>query len=302
MKNNSKNTNGNNDIVSPAKLRLQAFCFNKLAIIGLIMFSIIVLLVIFAPMISPYGRDTMDIINKNIPPNWKHWFGTDNLGRDYFTRVMYGGRISLMVGVVAVTITTVLAVIIGGVSGYFGGWIDVLLMRMAEIILSIPFLPLMITVSAVTMDLIPAEKRMYLVMGLVGCMAWPGLARIIRGEILSLKEQEFMIATNALGFSTFRKIFIHLIPNTLGYIVINAAFGMSDAIITESALSYLGLGVIPPIPTWGNLINSARDAYIMQFRVWIWVIPGIVLFLAVLSINLIGEGLRDAFDPKSSKR
>lgn len=288
-------------IESPGKLRWEAFKDNKLALVGLLLFVIIVSAVIFAPVITPYERDTMDFLNDNQAPSKAHWFGTDNLGRDYFTRVLYGGRVSLMIGLIAISISTVLSIIIGGISGYFGGMVDNILMRFSELVLSLPFLPLMITISAITMDIIKAEHRMYMVMVLLGCLRWPGLARLIRGEILSLREQEFMQATTALGLSTTRKIFVHLIPNTLGYIVVSATFGLAAAIITESALSYIGLGIVPPIPSWGNLINSARDYYIFTDRWWLWILPGVVLFLAVLSINLIGEGLRDAFDPKSKR-
>lgn len=288
-------------IESPGKLRWQAFKDNKLAIVGLVLFALIVGAVICAPLLTGYERDAMDFLNANQAPSGEHLFGTDDLGRDSFTRVLYGGRVSLMIGIIAVTISTSLAIIIGGAAGYFGGMIDNLLMRMAEIFMSLPFLPLMITVSAITMDVVKAEYRMYMVMVLLGCMSWPGLARMIRGEILTLREQEFMQATTALGLSTPRKIFVHLIPNTLGYIVVNATFGLAGAIITESALSYLGLGIVPPIPSWGNLINAARDYYVFTERWWLWIIPGIVLFVSVLSINLIGEGLRDAFDPKSRR-
>ncbi|WP_242985365.1 oligopeptide ABC transporter permease [Vallitalea okinawensis] len=288
-------------IESPGKLRWQAFTDNKLAVFGLVVFSIILFAVIFAPLLTPYERDAMDFLNSNLEPNEEHWFGTDDLGRDYLTRILYGGRVSLLIGLIATTISTILAIIVGGSAGYFGGRIDNFLMRFAEIVMSLPFLPLMITISAVTMDIIRPENRMYLVMVLLGLMSWPGLSRMIRGEILSLKEQEFMQATTALGLSTMRKIFVHLIPNTIGYIVVSATFGLAGAIITESVLSYIGLGIVPPVPSWGNLINSARDYYIFTERTWLWILPGLVLFTAVLSINLIGEGLRDAFDPKSRK-
>lgn len=284
---------------TPGKMAWESFRSNKLAVFGLILFTFIVLACIFGPMISPYGRDAMDYNAMNQGPTAAHWAGTDNLGRDYFTRILYGGRISLVVGVGSVIITIIIAIIVGGVSGYFGGWIDNLLMRFTEIIASLPFLPLVITVSAVTGDRIPPDKKIYMVMILLGVLGWPGLSRMIRAEILSLKEQEFMHAATALGISNTRKIFVHLIPNTIGYIVVNATFGMAGNIITESSLSYLGLGVTPPVPTWGNLILSANDPYNMKKRLWLWVIPGVVLFLAILSINLIGEGLRDAFDPKS---
>ena len=284
--------------IGPWKMIWLRFKANKLALAGTIVFALIVLLVIVGPAFTPYERDVMDYSSVNLPPSFQHLCGTDSLGRDVFTRILYGGRISLSVGVVSTSITIILAIIIGGASGYFGGRVDNILQRIGEIISAIPFLPLMMTLSAVMMGKIPEEKKMYFIMALIGFLSWPGLSRIIRAEILTLKEREFVVAAKAMGYSVSRQIFIHLIPNTVGYIVVNAAFGMVGAMLTEAGLSYLGLGVTPPVPTWGNLINAATDPYNLQYRFWLWVIPGIFLFLTVLSINLIGEGLRDAFDPK----
>ena len=284
--------------IGPWKMIWLRFKANKLALAGTIVFALILLLVIVGPAFTPYERDVMDYSSVNLPPSFEHLCGTDSLGRDVFTRILYGGRISLSVGLVSTSITIILAVIIGGASGYFGGRVDNILQRIGEIISAIPFLPLMMTLSAVMMGKIPEEKKMYFIMALIGFLSWPGLSRIIRAEILTLKEREFVVAAKAMGYSVSRQIFIHLIPNTVGYIVVNAAFGMVGAMLTEAGLSYLGLGVTPPVPTWGNLINAATDPYNLQYRFWLWVIPGIFLFLTVLSINLIGEGLRDAFDPK----
>lgn len=284
--------------IGPWKMIWLRFKANKLAVAGTIFLALIIVVVIVGPWFSPYERDAMDYTAANLPPSLKHLCGTDHLGRDVFTRILYGGRISLSVGVVSTSITIILAIIIGGLSGYFGGKIDNALQRFGEIISAIPFLPLMMTLSAVMMGRIPEENKMYFIMALIGILSWPGLSRIIRAEILTLKEREFVVAAKAMGYSVPRQIFIHLIPNTVGYIVVNAAFGMVGAMLTEAGLSYLGLGVTPPVPTWGNLINAATDPYNLQYRFWLWVIPGIFLFLTVLSINLIGEGLRDAFDPK----
>lgn len=284
--------------IGPWKMIWLRFKANKLAVAGTIFLALIILLVVVGPWFSPYERDAMDYTAVNLPPSLKHLCGTDHLGRDVFTRILYGGRISLTVGVVSTSITIVLAVIVGGLSGYFGGRIDNALQRFGEIISAIPFLPLMMTLSAVLMGRVDQAYKMYFIMALIGILSWPGLSRIIRAEILTLKEREFVVAAKAMGYSVNRQIFVHLIPNTVGYIVVNAAFGMVGAMLTEAGLSYLGLGVTPPVPTWGNLINAATDPYNLQFRFWLWVIPGIFLFLTVLSINLIGEGLRDAFDPK----
>ena len=174
-------------------------------------------------------------------------------------------------------------------------------MRFTEIVMSFPFLPLAITISAVVGAEMPGEYKMYITMFIIGLLSWPGLARIIRGQILSLREQEFMLAATALGLSDRRKIFRHLIPNTLGYVIVYATLGMASAILSESSLSFLGLGVVPPTPTWGNLVLNARDTHILTTRPWLWIPPGLCIFLAVISINLIGDGLRDAVDPKSHR-
>ena len=288
-------------VIGPWKMTWIHFKKKKTAVAGLIIFAILVLGSTFAPFLTPYSLETIDKTAKNQPPSWEHWLGTDNLGRDYFTRILYGGRVSLKVGLFAVIISIVLGVIIGGIAGYYGGWVDNVLMRFTEIVMSFPFLPLAITISAVVGAEMPGEYKMYITMFIIGLLSWPGLARIIRGQILSLREQEFMLAATALGLSDRRKIFRHLIPNTLGYVIVYATLGMASAILSESSLSFLGLGVVPPTPTWGNLVLNARDTHILTTRPWLWIPPGLCIFLAVISINLIGDGLRDAVDPKSHR-
>lgn len=288
-------------VIGPWKMTWIHFKKKKTAVAGLIIFAILVLGSTFAPFLTPYSLETIDKTARNQPPSWEHWLGTDNLGRDYFTRILYGGRVSLKVGLFAVIISIVLGVIIGGIAGYYGGWVDNVLMRFTEIVMSFPFLPLAITISAVVGAEMPGEYKMYITMFIIGLLSWPGLARIIRGQILSLREQEFMLAATALGLSDRRKIFRHLIPNTLGYVIVYATLGMASAILSESSLSFLGLGVVPPTPTWGNLVLNARDTHILTTRPWLWISPGLCIFLAVISINLIGDGLRDAVDPKSHR-
>jgi len=288
-------------VIGPWKMTWIHFKKKKTAVAGLIIFAILVLGSTFAPFLTPYSLETIDKTARNQPPSWEHWLGTDNLGRDYFTRILYGGRVSLKVGLFAVIISIVLGVIIGGIAGYYGGWVDNVLMRFTEIVMSFPFLPLAITISAVVGAEMPGEYKMYITMFIIGLLSWPGLARIIRGQILSLREQEFMLAATALGLSDRRKIFRHLIPNTLGYVIVYATLGMASAILSESSLSFLGLGVVPPTPTWGNLVLNARDTHILTTRPWLWIPPGLCIFLAVISINLIGDGLRDAVDPKSHR-
>ena len=234
---------------------------------------------------------------KNIAPNSQHLLGTDEQGRDVLFRLFLGGRISIMVGVIAAALTVILGCIVGGVAGYYGGVVDNLLMRFSEIVYSLPFTPMIIALSAV-MLWIPQTQKMYMVSTLIGALSWPGLARLIRGQILTLREQEFMQACEALGISDFSKIFKHLMPNVFNLVIVNATLTMASAILTEAGLSFLGMGVVAPTPSWGNMMEAARQAAVFKNFPWQWIPAGIMCLLTVVSINLIGEGLRDAFDPK----
>lgn len=297
MKNNHVDKNEKIQIQTPGKVAWERFGKNKLSMIGAILLIIIILLCILVPIISPYKLNDFSLADQKMPPSSKHWLGTDEQGRDVFTRVFLGGRMSLIVGFVAAIVTVVLGCLVGGVAGFYGGKIDYYLMRFAEIISSLPFTPIVITISASLMW-VDSKYKMIIVMVLIGILSWPGLARMVRGQILSLREQEFMQAAEALGISDKNKIFKHLLPNTLAYIIVNATLGIASAILTEAGLSYLGLGVTPPTPTWGNMVERARTTYVFTDLPWIWLPPGILMILTVVSINLLGEGLRDAFDPK----
>jgi len=296
-----KNKKEEQEVVGLWQMVWNNFKKNKLALFGLVAISILVLLVVLAPLITPYERDAVDLLSAEETPSTEHWLGTDELGRDYFTRLLHGGRISLTVGLFSVGVSLVLGIFFGGVSGYYGGWIDNILMRFAEIIYSFPFLPLAITLSAILGTRVSVQNKMYMVMVIIGVLRFPGLARMIRGQILTLREQEFMQAATALGLSDARKIFRHLIPNTFAYIIVNATLGVAGAIMSESALSFLGLGVVPPIPTWGNMVTYATRSHVLKNMPWLWIPPGLCIFIAVMSINLIGDGLRDAVDPKSNR-
>ena len=287
------------EILSPWKMFVRKFKKNKIAVVGLIIFIVMILSALFAPFLTPHDPYEMDYSQINKPPSKEHWLGTDEVGRDYLTRILYGGRVSMKVGLFAVIIEIIIGALVGGLAGYYGGWVDNILMRIVEIFMSFPFLPLAITISAVIGTKVEPQQRMYIVMMIIGFLSWPGLARMIRGQILSLREQEFVQAARALGIKDSKIIWRHLIPNTVGYIIVSATLGMAGAIMSESGLSFLGLGVTPPTPTWGNLIQNAREAYILRNRVWLWLPPGVCIFLAVMSINLFGDGLRDAIDPKS---
>ncbi len=287
--------------IGPWQLAWERFKKNKVAVAGATIFIIIVLLVTFGPMLSPYEMSEFALENKNLPPSSQHWLGTDEQGRDVLLRLLLGGRISILVGLMAAGVSVVLGSIIGGIAGYYGGRVDNILMRFAEIVYSIPFTPTVISISAALMFKVSPERKMYLVMLLIGILSWPGLARIVRGQILSLREQEFMLATEALGLSDRVKIVRHLLPNTFAFVIISATLGMASAILTEAGLSFLGLGVQPPVPTWGNMVERARNNKVFNNYPWMWLPPGIMIMLTVVSINLLGEGLRDAFDPKESR-
>lgn len=295
-KNYEKTTQAAN-IVGPWMIAWGRFKKNKTAMFGAILFILIIVAIIFVPIFSKFELNDFILDDKKLPPSGKYWLGTDEQGRDVLTRLFLGGRTSIMVGLIAAGFTVLIGALVGGVAGYYGGIVDNILMRFAEIVYSIPFTPTVITISGALMW-VESKYKMYLVMFLIGILSWPGLARMVRGQILSLREQEFMQATEILGLSTRSRIAKHLLPNTYAYIIVSATLGMAGAILTEASLSYLGLGVTPPTPTWGNMIERARNSDVFRNMQWLWVPPGVMIMLTVLSINLLGEGLRDAFDPK----
>ncbi|OCN06167.1 peptide ABC transporter permease [Erysipelotrichaceae bacterium MTC7] len=285
------------EVLGPWRIAWNKFKKNKIAMAGLILFGIIVLAVIFGPIIMGQSVNDFDFAAKGQGPSAAHLLGTDEQGRDVLFRLLLGGRISILVGVVSAIITVMLGVIIGGAAGYYGGLIDNLLMRFTEIIYSLPFTPMIIALGA-AMLWVEGNTKMIVVSLLIGLLSWPTLARLVREQILSLREQEFMQACESLGLSDYSKIFKHLIPNVLSIVIVNATLSMASAILTEAGLSFLGMGVTEPTPTWGNLMQLARDISRFQHMPWTWMPAGVMCFLTVISINLVGEGLRDALDPK----
>ena len=229
-----------------------------------------------------------------------HILGTDGDGFDVLARIMYGGRVSLMVGFVVVIIETILGVIMGGLAGYFGGWVDNLIMRLVDIFYCLPMMPIMIILGAM-MDAVRMDTyiRLMVMMAALGLMSWAGVARLVRGQILSLREQEFMTATEATGMRIGHRIFKHLVPNVMPQLIVVATMGLGSVILTESTLSYLGLGVKHPLATWGTMINSVSSANAMQQYTYIWIPVGLLICLTVIAFNFVGDGLRDAYDPKS---
>lgn len=278
---------------SPWRRFLRTFVKHKLALVGLGVLVLMGLAALLAPQLTPYtfdGQD-LDIIGTPQPPSRIHLMGTDELGRDAFTRVLYGARISLAVGISSALIATLLGTLIGALAGYYRGWIDTLLMRFTDVVLSIPLLPLVILVSGMIRPSVP------LLICIIGALGWMGTARLVRGQFLSLREREYVEASRALGGSHGRIMFRHILPNAIGPVVVSTTLAVGSAIMLESALSFLGLGVQPPTPTWGNLLNSASQW--LQGAPWLAVFPGLMILFTVLAVNFLGDGLRDALDPRN---
>lgn len=235
-------------------------------------------------------------------PSKEHWLGTDKNGMDMLTRIMYGGRVSLIIGFIVVVIQTFLGVVLGGLAGYFGGWVDNLIMRLVDVFYCIPSMPIIIILGAAMDGMrVDPQIRMLFLMLLLGFLGWASIARLVRGQILSLREQEFMTATEACGISVKNRIFKHLIPNVIPQLIVNCTMALGSTIITESTLSFLGLGVKFPFASWGNIINDVNDTFVLTTYWFIWIPAGVCLLLTVLAFNILGDGLRDAFDPKMKR-
>lgn len=235
-------------------------------------------------------------------PSKEHWLGTDKNGMDMLTRIMYGGRVSLVIGFIVVIIQTAIGVVLGGIAGFFGKWVDNLIMRIVDIFYCIPSMPVIIILGAVMDGMrVDPQVRMLFLMLLLGFLGWAGIARLVRGQILSLREQEFMTAAEATGIRTSRKIFRHLIPNVIPQLIVSCTMSLGSTIITESTLSFLGLGVKFPFASWGNIINDVNDTFVLTTYWFIWIPAGVCLLLTVLAFNILGDGLRDAFDPKMKR-
>lgn len=272
---------------------LQTMSHNRLAIIGLIVLAVLVLIAIFAPLLAPYDPLEVDVVNRLQKPGSKHWFGTDDMGRDMLSRMMYGARYSLLLGILTVVVSTVFGMLIGAVAGYCGGIVDNVLMRLMDILSAIPAMLLALVVAAVF------GKGFGKTILALAIPAIPGSARILRASFLSIRKIEYIEAARCMNCSSLRIMIKHLLPNSLAPMIVNCTMGVASAILQASGLSFIGLGVQPPTPEWGAMLASSRD-YIRDYP-YLVLIPGIVLMITVLSINLMGDALRDALDPKLKK-
>jgi len=268
----------------------QRFRRNRLAMAGLILVVGMFAVSLAAPWLAPYDPDYIDLEAVLMPPSREHWLGTDNLGRDVLSRIIYGSRVSLKVGFVSVGLATLIGLFLGAMAGFYGGWVDFLLMRFVDLMLCFPSFFLILAVIAML------EPSIWNIMVVIGLTSWMGVARLVRAEFLSLREREFVLAARALGASDFRLIWRHLLPNALAPVMVSATLGVAGAILTESALSFLGLGAQPPTPSWGNMLTAGKDS--LEIAWWLSVFPGLAILITVLSYNLLGEGVREAIDPR----
>ncbi|MGD9711943.1 MAG: oligopeptide ABC transporter permease [Thermomicrobiales bacterium] len=269
---------------------------HRMAVIGTMILATLTFLAIAAPIIAPHDPNRTEISQYRKGPSADHVLGSDASGRDVLSRLLYAGRVSLSVGLVAVSIYTFIGVVLGSFAGFYGGRIDAIVMRAADVVLAFPSLIIIITIVSVL------GPSIWNIMWVIGLLGWPPIARIVRAQFLSLREQEFVVASRSSGASSTRMIFRHMLPNALAPVIVAATFGMANVILLEAGLSFLGLGVQPPTATWGNMLTDAQSLPVLQSMPWLWLPPGLMIALAVLSINFIGDGLRDAFDPHMQSR
>lgn len=265
---------------------------HRMALLGTIIVGLFGLAALLAPWIAWYDPNAIDLDNPRIAPNWDHILGTDRGGRDVFARILFAGRVSLSVGVVAAIISAVIGSSVGLVSGYVGGWGDNLLQRFTELVMTFPtFFAIIIVISLL-------GPSIFNVMYVIGVFGWTGTSRLVRGQVLSIKEMEYVTAARAVGATDRRVAFVHVFPGVVPFVIVSATLTLAGAILTESALSFLGLGAVLPTATWGNMMTAAQGLHVLKTQPWLWAPPGLAISLTVLSVNFIGDGLRDALDPR----
>jgi peptide/nickel transport system permease protein len=273
---------------------------NKLAVFGAVILSFLVLVAILAPILAPYDPYISQTkpdggYNVHASPSAEHLLGTDSLGRDLLSRIIYGGRVSLSVAMVAVMIATITGVVLGMIAGYYGKWVDTLIMRITDIVICFPVLFLAISIATIL------KPSIFNVMIIIGLVSWTTMTRLVRGEVLRVRETEYIEAAKAMGQSNLIIIAKHILPNIMAPIVVQATLQTAEAILTESSLSFLGVGVQQPVPSWGNMLYEATSIMVLQFKPWVWAPAGFAILITILCINFVGDGLRDALDPKTKK-
>jgi peptide/nickel transport system permease protein len=279
--------------ISPGRRTLRRFLSHRLALIGALVLLVMAIAAIAAPILAPYDPNAINLINSSQPPSLDHLLGTDPVGRDTLSRALYGARISLSVGVVAVSIYLTIGFVLGALAGYSGGITDTFIMRFTDVMMCFPtFILILILVGIVG----PNVANIMFVIGLFG---WPGIARLVRGQVLQLREMDYVLAAQTLGGTKPYVMVRHILPNVIGPMTVAGSLGIAGAILSEAGLSFLGLGVTQPTPSWGTMLNDARNPAILATQPWLWLAPGILISVTVLATNFIGDGLRDAFDVKS---
>lgn len=281
--------------ITPAERFLHRMMHHKLGMVGLFVVALLVLAAIFAPIVAGQDPYETNLALKNTPPSAQHILGTDAIGRDVWARLVYGARVSLAIGVVAVGIYATIGVLLGSIAGYAGGLVDAIIMRFTDIIMCFPTLMLIITVAAVL------PPNILTVMVIIGIFGWTSLCRLVRGQVLSLRNEDFIMAAVSIGARNREIIFRHILPNVVGPVVVACTLGLANAIMTEASLSFLGLGVQTPIPSWGSTLQTAMELPIIDGMPWRWVPAAVAIAITVLAVNFLGDGLRDALDPRMSR-
>ncbi len=277
---------------TPGQIAWRRYKRHKLAMVATFVLITIAIICFGAPLFTKYDPLGMDLMVMNQAPSKEHIFGTDTLGRDIWTRTIYGGRVSLLVGLTAAALSTIIGVVLGAISGYFGKSVDMIIMRFTDVMMTFPPIIIMMTIAAI------AGQGIANVILIIGGLRWPATTRLVRGQFLSLKNQEFILAARATGMPDWIIILRHSLPNVVAPLMARISFAVSNAILSEAGLSFLGLGIPLPTPTWGNMMEAARDLIILQNQPWMWIPPALFTLVTILCINFIGDGLRDAFDPQ----
>jgi peptide/nickel transport system permease protein len=281
------------EVYSPGRIAWRKLRSNKLAMFGMIFLTLLIIAVLLAPVLATHDRDAIEMFSMDKPPTEKFILGTDSIGRDVYSRLLYGGQISLGVGLAAVLLQVTIGVTLGAIAGYIGGAADAIIMRLVDMILCFPFYVIAISMAAVF-----GGSALNIII-IIGVLSWTGVCRIVRAQVLSLRSREFTEAARALGLTPLEIIRSHMLPNCVSPIVVNATLGMASAILTEAGLSFLGMGVTPPQPSWGNMLSAAQNITALQHYWWQWLPPGLLVFMTVLCVNFLGDGMRDALDPRT---